>query len=325
MRNTGQHHTSAGSRPNEYRSIVERIRGPIVPVMPAFADDERFDLESARDWIEWLIKNGIGLFWTTYGISHFFSLTDDEIMKLTKAVSAVTRRRALFIASTSFHWPVSACMRFIEAAATWGVDAVKLQIDWRWHPAEDAVLSFNARIAEASPLPLFAYTNTEPSQGGMKSAFLARLLDLPQFVGMKNDAGDFYEHCEYLRVIRLHGACFTPVNGGSMMSFLHGRNFGAQAFATSLGMFDPGTVVQFSRLLDEGRRDDAVRLVTEREEPFIDLCRALPFSHWAVLHAILLLNGRFASSRVRFPLLACSEGATDSVRRYPRERGSLGA
>lgn len=59
-----------------------KIAGPLVPIMPAFGANEKLDLESTCKWVEWQIASGIRNFWTTYGTSHYMSLTDDEICAL---------------------------------------------------------------------------------------------------------------------------------------------------------------------------------------------------------------------------------------------------
>src|SRR5262245_38350737 len=121
--------------------------GPLVPVLPAFRDDEGLDLDATAGLIDALIDDGIGAFWTTYGTSRFFSLPDAEIRSLTGAVAAVTRGRAAFIASTTYHWPVAAAIDFCRWAAEQGVDAVKVQVDWRLAPAEARVVEHYERIA----------------------------------------------------------------------------------------------------------------------------------------------------------------------------------
>lgn len=308
---------------NDYRSVAARIKGPLVPIAPAFREGGTLDLESTCAWVDWLVNSGIKLFWTTYGTSHYKCLSDREIMDLTEAVAQVTRDRAIFIASTNYHWPASQCASFLEFASQCGVDIVKLQIGWRWDPPEDMVFEFYRGLADVSPLPLFAYTHVARSSSGMSSALLARILHLPQFVGMKNDSGDFYEHCEYLRTIRLHAAQFVPMTGGSMMSFLHGRAFGAQAFATAVGMYAPEVPIAFMRCLDEGRPDEAVELIREREQPLLEL-ESLPCNdHRAVYHTILMLCGHFRTNAMRFPTQTCDENAVHAVRSFLCAQGIL--
>jgi len=225
----------------DVRSAV-RLGGPLVPVLPAFSDDETLDLDATVRLVGHLVDAGIQAFWTTYGTSHFFSLTDAEIRDLTAAVGGVTRGRATFIASTSYHWPLAQTVDFCAFAAAHGVDVVKVQVDWRLGPSEAGVVDHYRRIAAATSMPLFAYALGSGTFGASNAISgpgiptFRDLLAIPGIVGMKNDAGDFYEQSAYLRAVRESGRTFDVVTGGSMESYLHGRQFGQRMYAAGLGL-----------------------------------------------------------------------------------------
>lgn len=292
------------------------IEGPISPVMPAFGTDEKLDLASTCKWVEWQIASGIRIFWTTYGTTHYMSLTDDEICALNQAVANVTRGRATLIASTNFTWSVEKCLYFINEAREWGVDYVKVQVDWRWNPTPDAVFEFNRRIAQGASLPLLAYTLAAPNVKGMDRELLARIMTLPQFVGMKNDSGDFYEQCDYLRGVRLASRSFNVITGGSMASFLHNHPFGARAFATGVGMVFPKVALRFHAALKAGRRAECVTIVQECEEPLNDLYGRVTVSHWACLHTMLKESGFYRADRMRFPLVTSKPSDRKAIREF---------
>jgi 4-hydroxy-tetrahydrodipicolinate synthase len=293
--------------------------------MPAFGPNEALDLASTCRWVDSLIDRGIRLFWTTYGTSHFMTLSDEELMELTRAVAAVTRGRATFIASTAFHWSTQRCIEFTQFAAECGVDIVKLQVDWRWLPSEDLVFEHYRKIAEASPLPLFAYTLAQPGlTGGMSVRLLERILELPQFVGFKNDTGDFYEQTAYLAAIRKGGRPFAAMTGGSMESFLHGHEFGATAFAAALGMIAPELTLRFADHLDKGEREAALQIVREIEQPTSRLFGSFYYlSHWAAYHTVLHLRGHFKSDQLRFPLRTLGPEAASQIRAHLETPGIL--
>lgn len=306
-----------------YRSIVSKIRGPLVPITTPFKDNDELDVESVCRWVDWLIQQGIKLFWTTYGTSHYACLTDIELMILNKEIAAVTRGRATLIAGTNFHWPERQCREFIEFVASAGADVVMLQVDWRFNPNDNVVFDFYRSLAEQSPLPLFGYTLAGPGVNGMSLAFLERLLDLPQFVGMKNDSGDFYENCAYLRAVRLKKAAFAVMTGGSMMSFLHARPFGGMAYAAAIGFFAPRVPLAFSAHLEKGEADQAVELIKEYEEPYYDLLKKLPWSNYAFDHTALKLLGQFKSDRMRYPFKTCDREAANAIRKFLVEKRLL--
>jgi len=277
------------------RSIVDRIKGPLVPIMPAYTADGKLDLRSTCDWIDWLIKRNIKLFWMTPGTTRFKNLSDDEIRELTKAVAHVTKGRAILIAATAFHWTTKDCISFLEEAKRWGADIVKITCDWGRKPDVNAEFEKNKTIAQASPLPLFTY-----ALPGFSHDFLRRILDLPQFVGMKHDSGNYWRHTILLRIVRLHGAKFTCMTGGSLKPYVLVHHFGAQAFADiRICGIAPQLVIDFNRYIDERKYEKAVRIVQDYEEPMREAFSALSFRH--PYRTCLHLAGHFKSDFEREP------------------------
>jgi dihydrodipicolinate synthase/N-acetylneuraminate lyase len=299
--------------------------------MPAFGDDESLDLDATAAWIDDLIGRGMRLFWTTFGTSHYLSLDDAEIDALTAAVASVTRGRAVFIASTQFHWPLHRSVAFAEHAARQGADAIKVQIDWRLQPADEVVLERYRTLAAASPLPLLAYAlgggTFGAGAGGPRPTLFRGLLELPQIVGMKNDAGDFYEQTAYLAAAREAGRPeFAVITGGSMESMLHGRRFGQRAYAVGLAMHAPELVARFDRAIGAGdgaAEAEAVGIVRDVEQRWT--AAVAPLGHWAAYHEGLRLLGRFPSRRVRFPLRTLTDPEAAVVERAMRDLGLLAA
>ncbi len=307
---------------NDYQAVIERLKGPLVPITVAFAENEELDLDSTQRWLHWIVDSGIPMVWLTYGQSRYASLTDQEIFDLTRTVGQVTRGRCILIAATNFHWPVHQCRRYLKHAADCGADIVNIQCNWPCRPSDEAVFQYYRDVSDGSPLPLFAYTLSIPGvTAGLSNAMLRRILDLPQFIGMKNDSGDFYEHRAYLETIREHGSHFVPITGGSMMSFLWGYDFGAQAFASGYGMIDPATPLAFYRHLSGGRRDEALAIVRNREEPMLAALSGI--GGWNSLRVGLVCKGLFASWRERFPSSALTAEQAEQAKGYFMKNGLI--
>ena len=272
------------------RAIVDRIKGPLVPILPAYTDDGKLDLEPTCGWIDWLIQRGIRMFWVTPGTTRFKNLSDDEIRDLTREVAQVTRGRALLIAATPFHWDAGECIRFVEFAQGHGANIVKITANWNLKLDVDAELARNKQIADASPLPLFTY-----ALPGFQLEFFRRILDVPQFVGIKNDSGNYKPHTNLLRIVRLHGAKFVCMTGGSMKPYLLVHPLGARAFADiRVAGIAPHLVIEFSRLMDEGRSVEAAKTVQDYEEPMREVFSRLSFRH--PYRACLYVTGHFKSA-----------------------------
>ena len=304
----------------DYRAIVDRIKGPLSPVFPAFSDDEKLDLDSTCKWVDWVVDQGIPMLWLTPGTSRYFSMTDQEIYAFTEAVAQTVKGRCVFIAATNFHWPVHEVRRYIEHAANVGADIVKVTGNWFGNPSLDRSVEFHKAVAADSPLPLFAYTLPFGTNLGMSTDLLARILDMPQYVGMKNDSGDFYEHRAYLATIKQHGARFVPMTGGSMMSFLWGYDFGAQAFCSAYGVMAPKVPIAFHKHLIEGRRDEALQIVRDHEE---ELMAKWAGFGWFGLRAALVFKGFHPSWQERYPHVTLTDEQAAKVKAYMIDKGML--
>ena len=304
----------------DYRVIVDRIKGPLSPVFPAFGDDEKLDLDSTCKWVDWAIDHGLPMIWLTPGTTRYFSLTDREVYDLTEAVAQTIKGRCIFIAATNFHWPVHEVRRYIEHAANVGADIVKVTGNWFGNPGLEMSVDFHRAAAVDSPLPLFAYTLPFGTNMGMSTDLLARILDMPQYVGMKNDSGDFYEHRAYLATIKEHGARFAPMTGGSMMSFLWGYDFGAQAFCSAYGVMAPEVPIAFHKHLIEGRRDEALQIVIDREE---DLMVKWAGFGWFGLRAALVFKGFHPSWQERYPHVTLTDEQAAKVKAYMVDKDML--
>lgn len=288
-----------------FTAINEKIAGPLVPVLAAFDDEDSLDIDSTCRWVQSLIERGMRMFWTTHGTSHYMCLDDREIESLNREIAAVTRGKAIFIASSAYHWSTRRCIEFVERAAEWGVDVVKLQVDWRtWAPTDDLLIEHYSAIAKATPLPLMAYTWGQPA---LKPPLLARILEIPEFIGLKNDTGDYAEHQAYLRVVRDAGATdrFFPMTGGTMSSFFYGYQFGAKAFATGTAIYAPEIAIGFFDHVRAGLAADAISDIEKYEEPVS--AKFAPLGHWACFHAVLQAQGLFRSKKMRFPIKTLNE------------------
>lgn len=285
---------------NDFKETIERMKGVLAPIMPAFHDDGSLDLTSTCRWIDWMIKGGIKNFWTTFGTSHYFSLTDKEVYTLTKAVGEIINSRAIFIAAAPNHWPVYEIKSFISYAEKSGANVVKIMPDNRFDAKNTRAIEFHKAIAKDSPLPLLSYTLGIPT--AMSVDLLKEIIAIDEFIGMKNDSGDFYVNCKYLRVARENDPSFMIITGGTTSSYMHGVKFGQTFYADVMAMFNPKKAIECMNYINSGDFSAATEIIKLYEEPIIKLSEVLPGSHWSAYHSILKVKGLFESNYVRYPL-----------------------
>lgn len=304
-----------------HRDFARTLRGPLVPILAAFREDESLDIDSTCRWADRLIAGGCRQFWTTHGTTHMMALSDREIEDLTRALAAVMDGRAVLIASVPIHASTREAIRFVEFAASCRVPVVKLQVDWSFTFSDDMLFSHYRRIAEVSPLPLFAYT-LGPS--GIRTDLLKRIMELPPFIGMKNDTDDFYGQERYLSAVRECGRLddFLVVTGGGLSSVALTYDLGVRVYGDMTPWYSPALSLRLHEALAAGRRALLTRFLAEIEEPLF--FRHWPAigagGHWGWGHAIACHLGLFASPRMRFPLvnladehIAAARGFLDMV------------
>lgn len=289
------------------RAFARTIRGPLTPILAAFDAEERLDIDSTCKWVDWLIRQGCRLFWTTHGTTHFMSLSDREIMDLTAALGRTIAGRGILIASTPTHYATRDCIAFVEFAARHDVHVVKLQVDWHFTFSGDMLLEHYRRIAEASPLPLFAYTLSSP---GITDDTLKRLIEIPQFIGMKNDTDNFYGQERFLRIVRQHGNPdeFLVMTGGGLSSVALTFDLGVKAYGDVTPWYAPALSLRLYEAFQKGDRALIARFMAEVEEPlrFQHWARIGASANWAWGHAIACHLGLFVSPRMRFPVQTLS-------------------
>ena len=112
------------------------------------------------------------------------------------------------------------------------------------------------------------------------------------------------------------------MTGGSMMSFLWGYDFGAQAFTSGYGIVAPRIPLAFYRHLVEGRRDEALQIVKDYEEPMI--AEFADIGGWAALRAAQVFLGFYGSWRERYPWPTLTEEQAQKVKAHLEAKGLLG-
>lgn len=290
-----------------HREFARKIQGPLVPVLTAFGDDERLDIDSTCRAVSWMLDRGIKLFWTTHGTTHFMSLTDQEIMDVTAALAKTIGNRGIFIASTPRQWATDACIEFTRFAAKHGAHVVKVQVDWNFSFSADQLLDHYSRIAAKSPLPLFAYT----LGAGVNQDALARIIDIPQFIGMKNDTDDFYGQERFVAAVRKHANTdeFHIMTGGGLSTIKLNFDLGSKAYGDMTPWYSPELSIRIYESMKRGERDLLNRFLVEIEEPlFFDVWPGIgPGGHWGWGHAMAYHLGLFKSPKMRFPSITLND------------------
>jgi dihydrodipicolinate synthase/N-acetylneuraminate lyase len=307
---------------NNHRSFAREIRGPLVPILAAYKDDETLDIDSTCKWVDWMIGRGMTLFWTTYGTTHYHSLNDQEVIDLNKAVAATIGDRGIFIACAPWQWATRDCIGFVQQASDWGAHVVKILIDWALTPPDALVLEHYRNIARESPLPLMAYTLGLPA---VQDDLLRGIIDIPEFIGMKNDSDNFYGMQRYLQVVREHGDPeeFLVMTGGGLSSMKLSFDLGVKAYGDTTPWYSPELSRAMYRALLENDRRLLSRYLVEVETKLMfkvwPKLGPVTFAHWSWAHAAACHMGLYQSPKMRFPNVTLTADQVAEVRNHLEE------
>ena len=282
----------------KYRKIATKMRGPLAPIMTPFDEHDRIDHGSLGRWVDWMAAHDVPVLWTTGGTSEMLALTEQEVFDLTRTACEVNAGRAFLIASTPPLWQAGKVIELVRFAQRAGATAVKVQLNWQGGPKPDDVFDYYRRVADATDMPMLAYTVGQP---GMSVDLLVRIIDaIPQVIGIKNDTDDRYLHTAYLDAVPED---FGVLTGGMQRPMVLGYYFGQRCYADTYAMFAPHVASSFFKCMERGDVVGAVEVIRRYEIPWSDL---LIFGRHkldakATMKTVLWLTGHFATNRVRFP------------------------
>jgi len=265
--------------------VVERLKGPVVPLNICFNEDGTVNYGAVQDYVKWLCEQKVPILMLTAGSSEFASLVEEEIWQLTAAVGEANAGRSAFIAGTGY-WKPSKTREFLVHADAVGADTVMVQ----FHPqGPETVLRYFDLLEGASDIPLILLL------GGTKQFPLTVTIELaqrPYIVGAKNDGHPFYDYYDLIRKTRDED--FAVISGGQMRNFVFGYQVGSPAYLCTIAPFRPDIALQFYHLLVERRYDEAWQMVFRYEEPLVQW--AIDHNWLAVMKSAVQLQGLYPNN-----------------------------
>jgi 2-keto-3-deoxy-L-arabinonate dehydratase len=289
----------------------EALHGCIPILVTPFADDGSLDLESLEREIDWVLAEGASGVACVAIASEGYKLTETE----RDAVIATTVRRvdgrAPVVASADGPGEEPAIDRARRAAAL-GADALMVLPSYFVKPGPDALLSYYARIAEVSGIPVMLQDAPQLTGVSMSPALWARMAEAtPGLRYIKAEGtpqgptiSETLRHCGDRLGI------FCGWGGLSLLDALE-RGAAGNMPAPNFTRF----FADVQRLWEAGDRDGAEQLFD----------RGVPFVMWSMQsidHSVtsakveLHRRGIIASPRLRQPALVFDDVARGQLARF---------
>ncbi len=284
--------------------VVERTRGPVVPLNICFNDDATVDFGAVRGYVDWLCENGAPILLLTSGSSEYAYLSDDDVWRLTAEISEVNAGRALFVAATGW-WKVTTCADYLKHADDVGADAVKVQLHSTFPADRGAYIRYFDRIGRASDIPLWLL---DPPL-----SIAIELAGWDNVVGAKvHDTSDYHALTRETR-----GLSFATVCAGQMRNIVFGYMLGSSAYLCPVAPFAPSIAFDFFAELEARRYDDAMQIAFRYEEPWLKAALEVGWLH-AIKEAIRQ-RGLYPNSNPCPPQPATTQRQSERVARAMKD------
>jgi len=257
---------------------------PIISLPTYFHRDGRQDLLSLSRTVDFSIDNDFSTSLLTAGDSNYELQSETEIRAVVQAVVDAAAGRATVLVGTALHWwrdQIIDFARFVDDLGA-GVMVLRPSASGGNGPHfEDPVFAMYEAVAAQVNCGIVL-------NGQFSMGLLDRLADIPQVIGLKEDAGDAWCHDALYTV----GDRISVFNGGQKWRFLYGLLWGMKGYMSSFGPLAPQVAHQFWHAVQQKDLFAAARIVDTYDNPFFQHSISHPKGFHPVRQASFEIFGR---------------------------------
>ena len=281
------------------------LANPIVSLPTYFHRDGQQDLVSLQRTVEFVVENDFPTLLLTAGDSNYALQSEAEIRTVARTVVDAAAGRATVLVGTALSWWHEQILDFATYVDDLGAGVMVLR---------PAVALGNSIVFEEPVFELYRAVAERVNcgmvlNGQFSMGLLDRLADLPQVVGLKEDAGDAWCHDALYTV----GDRLSIFNGGQKWRFLYGRLWGMKGYMTSFGPWAPQVAQHFWAAVQAKDLFAAAQIVDTYDNPFFAHSIGHPKGFHSVRQACFEVFGR-GPRWLRAPQPALDDGEMAALR-----------
>ena len=198
-----------------------RLSGVVPAMATPFREDHAVDEPRIRVLIEWYLACGVHGISVAGSQGEFFALDDDERLRLIRIAVDATRGRVPVYAGTGGVTTRDA-VRLTRAAEELGADVALVISPYFVQPSQDELVEHYQAIARATRLPVMLYNNPPRTSVNVLPSTLARCMQVPNVVGIKDSSGDVTQSVEYLLQAPHPALLFSGRDTVALAMMMHG-------------------------------------------------------------------------------------------------------
>ncbi|MCP1316010.1 MULTISPECIES: 4-hydroxy-tetrahydrodipicolinate synthase [unclassified Halomonas] len=208
----------------EFRGIVPALITPL-------DQNEEIDEQGLRELTETLIQKGVHGLFALGTNGEFFSLSDDEKVRVATIVKEQAAGRVPVYAGTG-GYTTRGVIELNRRMEEVGVDGLSIITPYFNGATQAELILHYQRIAEATPLPILLYTIPAKAGVTLTVESVAKLSEIPNIRAIKDSGGDFDRLVQLIRLRRDDFAVFTGTDSMILWTLMAGGD-GAVAATTN--------------------------------------------------------------------------------------------
>ena len=268
-----------GLSPAELKSSLQGLIG--FGVTP-FHQDLKIDAESLRENAAHLAKY-CDVVVALGNNGEIFSLSFDEQKLVGRTVVEEVGKRKPVLVGTGFSFPDS--RELAQAAEAYGADGILILPPHYAHSNDDGMFAYYQATAKATNLGVILFQTPEFN---FSPSLLRRLAAIPNIIGLKDEHGDMKQ---FVRQQAAVGDRFEMLCGVGEILMPSYAALGVKGFTSGIVNFMPHTTLEIMKCLQEGRLEEAARIVAKDTLAIFDLRVKQPGYSTSVIKEAMNLCG----------------------------------
>jgi len=253
---------------------LDRVEGPIVPMLTPFTEDGCIDGETLRRFTDWLIDQRVSALFPIGGSGERVALTKEEKKIIMQMVIQQADKRVPV-------WPgtggadLRETIELSQYAETLGADAVVVVIPRDIEPTEEAIFNYYKELDKNIDIPIYLYEPGGYEPYSITPNLFKRLAGLNHIAGIKDSSSNMNKITRM--VMETEGTRVQVIQGNEVL-YLSSLPLGIRGVIGGGCNVYPGLFIELLRYYKEGDVDSARRIQWEIIRKWDILAKSWPLT-----------------------------------------------